>query len=529
MGTDLVSEGVILNKCEPNYNVWFHDGESIELSSDLSVMKRSVEAYEGKEGFDRYLNFMREAHKHYEVSVMEVLHGNFPSIFSMMRLKFLMAALFALHPFESIYSRASRYFKTDRLRRLFTFGSMYMGMSPFEAPGTYSLLQYTEQAEGIWYPTGGFHRVPDAIHKIGRRLGINYRLQTSVKSIDTDASNSKISGVTLENGEKLSAGLVVCNADLVYAYNNLLPPSSYATSLSKREASCSSISFYWALDRQITQLHTHNIFLARDYKESFDSIFKHQTLPDEPSFYVNVPSRVDPSAAPAGRDSVVVLCPVGHLNPPHGANTDWDAVVSRARSAVINTVNKRLGIDLRAHILHEQVNTPRSWESAFNLDRGAILGLSHSFFNVLCFRPKTRHASIGGLYFAGASTHPGTGVPIVLAGSKITAEQILADQGVARPWPKFDQREYGGGAMGSRVSKPGSLDREKMHPPLSYSLVLSLVGTLALGLALMFVDWQYVNAFAEAKMPDLVYLRVVEPVLDLLNRVKQVPALAKEL
>lgn len=231
---------------------------------------------------------------------------------------------------------------------------------------------------------------------------------------------------------------MICNADLTYAYNELLPTTRYGTSLSKRETSCSSISFYWALNKQFPELTPHNIFLAEDYKESFDSIFKKHLIPDQPSFYVNVPSRVDPSAAPEGCDAIVVLVPVGHLfdsksdthkgaeNTP-GVSQDWDAMVAVARNTILKTIESRLKISLGPHIVDEVVNTPPTWRTSFNLDRGAILGLSHSFFNVLSFRPKTKHASIEDLYFVGASTHPGTGVPIVLAGAKLVTEQVLKD------------------------------------------------------------------------------------------------------
>lgn len=158
LGTSLEAEGVHLLKCEPNYNLWFGDGHSFELSTDLARMKKEIEKWEGKDGFERYLGFLAEAHRHYELSVTHVLKRNFTTLLSMARPSFL-KHLIELHPFESIYSRAAKYFWTERLRRVFTFTSMYMGMSPFDAPGTYSLLQYTELAEGIWYPKGGFHKV----------------------------------------------------------------------------------------------------------------------------------------------------------------------------------------------------------------------------------------------------------------------------------------------------------------------------------------------------------------------------------
>ena len=437
-----------------------------ELSTDNARMKQEVEKWEGKDGFSRYLNFLREAHIHYEVSVTEVLKKNFTSLLSMTRPSFLWQ-LFALHPFESIYSRAAKYFWTERLRRVFTFGSMYMGMSPFDAPGTYSLLQYTELAEGIWYPVGGFHRVVQALVAVGERLGVRYHLSTPVTSINLSPDGHHVTGITLESGETMSADIIVINADLVYAYNNLLPKSSTAKSLKARPASCSSISFYWAMDQIIPELTTHNIFLADDYKESFDDIFKKQSMPKEPSFYVNVPSRVDPTAAPQGKDSIVVLLPVGHLlDQDEGrglevqSKQDWDSLVQRGRETVFSTIEARTGArDLQSHVVKEIINTPQSWKNVFNLDKGAILGLSHSFFNVLAFRPKTKHPDIASLYFVGASTHPGTGVPICLAGSKVTSEQILDSLHVDYPWAKPSK-------LADR-SQPKKIDKVHALPLLS--------------------------------------------------------------
>ena len=475
LGTSLRAEGVELLKCEPNYNLWFGDGESFELSTDVARMKTEVEKWEGKDGFERYLGFLQEAHRHYEISVAHVLRKNFTSILSMARLSFL-RHLFPLHPFESIYSRASKYFWTERLRRVFTFGSMYMGMSPFDAPGTYSLLQYTELAEGIWYPRGGFHKVVEALEKIGERLGVSYRLSTTVSSIELDANLKRATGVRLSNGELLTADVVIVNADLVYAYNNLLPPSSRATALEKRPASCSSISFYWAMNRKIPELTTHNVFLADDYRESFDDIFKKQLIPQQPSFYVNVPSRIDTTAAPEGTDAIVVLVPVGHLlDEQEGkgvdlhSKQDWDMMVAKARQTVFSTIEARTGArNLEQALVKEIRNTPQSWKDVFNLDKGAILGLSHSFFNVLSFRPSTKHPSIDRLHFVGASTHPGTGVPICLAGSKITSEQVLKEFGMARPWESN---------MGKQAKNIEPIDKIQALPLLS-NFHIAILATL---------------------------------------------------
>lgn len=324
----------------------------------------------------------------------------------------------------------------------------------------------------------------DALVKVGERFGVDYRFNAPVAEVIIDERNKRATGVKLENGETLNADIILMNADLVYAYKNLLPPSSMATSLDKKPSSCASISFYWAMDSIIPKFQAHNVFLADDYKDSFDDIFKRQLIPKEPSFYVHVPTRVDDSAAPAGKDVIVVLVPCGHLlegeakaglNPQ--SQQDWDAMVAKARTAVFDTIKARLGVDIKSHIVNEMINTPAMWKDKFNLDKGAILGLSHSFFNVLSFRPNTKHDTIKDLYFVGASTHPGTGVPIVLAGSKITADQILDDYKMIKPWsPGAHKRK-----IVSSLDVEGSVPFDLARTLLGSLIVLILITVYYVG------------------------------------------------
>lgn len=313
---------------------------------------------------------------------------------------------------------------------------------------------------------------------------MDYRFNAPVAEVIIDERNKRATGVKLGNGETLNADIILMNADLVYAYKNLLPPSSMATSLDKKPSSCASISFYWAMDSIIPKFQAHNVFLADDYKDSFDDIFKRQLIPKEPSFYVHVPTRVDDSAAPAGKDVIVVLVPCGHLlegeakaglNPQ--SQQDWDAMVAKARTAVFDTIKARLGVDIKSHIVNEMINTPATWKDKFNLDKGAILGLSHSFFNVLSFRPNTKHDTIKDLYFVGASTHPGTGVPIVLAGSKITADQILDDYKMIKPWsPGAHKRK-----IVSSLDVEGSVPFDLARTLLGSLIVLILITVYYVG------------------------------------------------
>lgn len=295
-------------------------------------------------------------------------------------------------------------------------------MSPYDGLAPYSLLQYTELAEGIWYPKGGFNKVLQSLESIAVQNGAKFHYKSDVQEIVVD-DKGVARGIRLANGDVVNGDIVICNADLVYAYNKLLPNTSYAKSLGKKELTSSSISFYWSMNGIVPELNVHNIFLAEKYKESFDQIFKDHTLPDEPSFYVNVPSRIDPSAAPEGKDTIVVLVPVGHIS--NRPDVDFDELVERAREQVIDIVEKRLKIsDFKSMIDHEIVNDPRTWQNEFNLWKGSILGLSHSLFQVLWFRPSLKCKIFENLYFVGASAQPGTGVPIVLCGAKLLEKQL---------------------------------------------------------------------------------------------------------
>lgn len=158
LGTSMTSEGIDLLKGEPNCNVWFPDGECFTTSTDLVHMKHQIEKHEGRHGFDRFIGFLQESQRHYEQSVIHVLGKGFPGFLSLLRPAFL-PYLFQLHPFHNVWQRVSDFFQSHKLRQAFTLGSMYLGMSPFETPGTYTLLQYAELAGGVWYPRGGFHRV----------------------------------------------------------------------------------------------------------------------------------------------------------------------------------------------------------------------------------------------------------------------------------------------------------------------------------------------------------------------------------
>ncbi|KAE8216093.1 hypothetical protein CF327_g688 [Tilletia walkeri] len=427
--------------------------KKLTLSSDLAIMGPQLDAlerpYGNKDPLGSFLNFLGEAGTHYEESVEHVLKKDWSvplwQLATRWELYPMLWRTSVLHVWTNLYRRACHHFKSPQIRQAATFSSMYMGMSPFHAPATYSLLQYAEYAKGIHYPIGGFHAVVAALEKIAREdFGVDFRYGSekgAVKRIVVDESKGDgwVRGVELENGEVIEADLVVSNADLVWTYNNLLPPSKYARNLRSLAQTCSSISFYWGLSKPLPQLTAHNIFLAPSevYSSSFDDIFQRGQLPTEASFYVNVPSKLDPQAAPEGKETLVILVPCGPIEQSReegleiqGAARTRDAfrpVRERARQQVLDTMEARLGMErgeLEKLIEQEYVNEPLDWAERYNLWRGSILGLSHTLLQVLCLRPSIKHAKYRNLYFVGASTQPGTGVPVVVAGSEVVAKRV---------------------------------------------------------------------------------------------------------
>lgn len=421
-----MSDHLQIQRIDPTYKVHFDDGLQLQLTSNLGEMQSQLEKVE-KTAFQGFLNYIAEGSKHYKVSLEKFVGRNFYNIFEYFSLANL-PLLFQLKALMKHYANTGKYFKDERLKAAFTFQNMYLGLSPYDAPATYSLLQYTELAEGVWFPKGGMYKSIQALTAIAEKLGVRFVYNAPVRAIHT--SGSRVENVVTEDGQVYPADLFVGNADLPYIYKELLPKNDEAAKLEKKLYTCSTIMFYWAVDKQYPKIGLHNVFLGGDYKASFDQIFNDHKLPAQPSFYVHAPVRVDAAAAPEGQDSLYVLVPVGHLAENNQApQQDWDEMVNRARETVFSRLEKEMGItDLREHIKYEIINTPLTWKEQFNLAKGAAFGLSHNFMQVGYLRPQNRHAKLKNLYFAGASTHPGTGLPIVLLSARLTTERILKEQ-----------------------------------------------------------------------------------------------------
>jgi phytoene desaturase len=425
-GRDL-GEEIELTKLDPNYRVHFGDGDSIKVSSNLPALIPELERVEPGVT-PRFYRFLEDACLKYRLGRKEFVERDFEKaadFFGPRNLRLLLKT----RAVNNYYRSVSRYFKTEKLRQTFSFQTMYLGLSPYKAPAVYALLPYTELAEdGLHYPRGGIYELVEAMVRLARNLGVRINLDCPVEEIVVAKDRAR--GVRV-NGEETGADAVLANADLPYVYRKFLPAhvghGDFRFRLRKRERllyTASAFMLYLGLDRKLDHMLHHNVYLSARYRENFEQIFDERRLPDDPSFYTNVPSRTNENAAPSGMEALYVLVPTPHLNDA----VNWEREGPTFKERVYDLLEKKANIpNIRQHVVYENVKTPLDWLSDYNLEEGAAFGIGHGIFQVGYFRPSLASKTVPNVYFVGASTRPGTGVPLVTIGAKLAAERVGRD------------------------------------------------------------------------------------------------------
>lgn len=409
-----------LIKVDPTYHLVFDDGSQMALTSDLQSLQNQLEAIEPG-SFQGFLRYLDEGRRHYHLSIEKLVSPDFHSAFDFFKLGNI-PLLYQVKPLAKHYANMSNYFANPRLKAAFSFQDVYMGLSPFEAPATFSMMPYTELEHGVWYPKGGMYQIVEVLMSLARQAGVDFAFEAAVEQIAVDGERAH--GVVVD-GQRIEADAVLANADLPYVYQNLLPKDRQAKKLARKRYSCSVISFFWGVDKPYETLEPHTLFLADDYRENFKSIIQDLTIPANPSLYIHAPARLDPSMAPVGQDTLIAIVPVGHMS--ENGDQDWAAIREQARQDVFRRL-RTLGIDdLEAHIKFEINFTPPSWKKRYNLVKGSTHGLCHNLTQLGYFRPDFQHPHYRNLFFTGASTRPGTGLPTAMISGRQSAQRILGD------------------------------------------------------------------------------------------------------
>jgi phytoene desaturase len=418
-GRDL-DDYVGLIPLDGQYRVNFGDGDTLTIHRTLPELIQELERIEPGVT-PRFYRFLEDAYRKYRIGRGEFVERDFEGardFFGLRNLRLLLKT----RALNNYYRSISKFFRTEKLRQAFSLQTMYLGLSPFEAPAVYTLLPYTELAEdGLWFPEGGMYTLIEAMEGLASELGVKFHLNNPVEEVVVAKGRAR--GVRV-NGDEVGADAVLVGADLPYAYRELLEGSADRDfGLRKREKleyTASAFMLYLGIDRKLDHMVHHNFYLSGRYRENFEAIFHDRRLPEDPSFYAVVPSRTEPRMAPEGMESIFVLVPVPHLR---NTKVDWERDGAAFKERIYDLLDKRCGIE-RGWVVFEKVRSPLDWRDDYNLEEGAAFGIGHGILQVGYFRPPMVSKSVEGLYFVGASTRPGTGVPLVTIGARMVADRI---------------------------------------------------------------------------------------------------------
>lgn len=409
---------------DPNYRIYFHDDTYIDLYSNMAKLAREVEKIEPGAS-ERLFRFIGEGAKKYELG-MDFVGRNYGRLTDLATPQAGLRLL-QTKAHQNLYRQVSRFFQgNDKLSKAFSFHSMFLGLSPFDALAMYSLITYADLALGMWFPMGGIYSLVEDMVSLAEEMGVEIRTRAPVAEICINSG--RVTGVRLESGDEVAADLVVSNADLPYTYRKLIPGrhrKDYPDRRLDRMAyACSGYILYLGIDKTYSHMRHQALYFSEDYRANLDAIFKTKTLPAEPSFHLNNPTVTDPGLAPPGHSLLYVLAPMPNLE----TDIDWDEAAPVVRDKLLDQLERIVDPEIRDHIVWQRDYRPTDWLSDINAVHGTAFGsLTHGFFQSSYFRPHNKAYDIQGLYFVGQGTYPGIGMPMVMISSRLVTERIAQE------------------------------------------------------------------------------------------------------
>jgi phytoene desaturase len=405
--------------CDPFYRIFDHTGRHFNYNGDHQFILDQIDQWNpaDKAGYER---FMRSTKDIFETG-MALIDKPFLNVTDMIKVA---PDLIRLQSYRSVYGYVSQFIKDDFLRRCFSFHPLLIGGNPLDAASLYVLIHYLEREWGIHYALGGTGAIVQGFGRLLDELGVKVHFNTEVKEILVEGR--KTTGIRLADGTVHKADAVVSNADVAWTYLNLLPAQYRHKNSDRRiknlKYSMSLFVIYFGTKRRYTdtQLAHHNIILSERYNDLLRDIFAAKELPTDFSLYLHMPTITDPSMAPPGHEAFYVLSPVPHL----GANIDWTKQAKPYRDAIMKLLEEQYLPDLQANIVAEHYIDPLHFQNTLNSYLGSAFSVQPILTQSAWFRPHNRSEDIDNLYFVGAGTHPGAGLPGVLSSAKIVDDLV---------------------------------------------------------------------------------------------------------
>ncbi len=402
---------------EPLTRYFYPDGTRLDLSRDLPLTIGQIQHLEPRD-VEGYLAFLTEAARLHRITGPVFTYGP-PPAFSSLK-KVTLPDLLSVDPVHTMQWMIEKYVRHPHLRQLLGRFATYTGASPYLAPATLAVIAHVELNEGVWYPQGGIYAIARAYETLARELGADIRLNARVREIQL--KGKKISGILLEDGEHIEAETVISNIDVTTTYNLVNSPlvEKRRKTLQKRDVSCSGVILLLGIEGTRPELAHHNVFFSSGYKREFEQIFSENRLPDDPTLYVCITSKTDASHAPDGCENWFVMANSPPLPSPIQGEGSGVGGEAEASEMLLNRL-AAAGLDVRRSIRYQKLLTPRDIQIDTGAYRGALYGVSFNDRFAPFKRPHNK-SEVDGLFFAGGTTHPGGGVPMVTLSGKLAAE-----------------------------------------------------------------------------------------------------------
>lgn len=408
-----------LFELEPIYQVYFEGRKQpFKIYKNLDQLEKEFEQVEPKLKI-KVNKYLKQATGFYNDTNDMVVKTNFNGTVDYLLQLAKVPKRHLPYLFKSMWKELENHFKSDEVKIIFSLVAFFLGSTPFQTPSIYSILNYTEMKnDGYWAVEGGMYSITESIVKILKQRGTKFIFNTEIKAIGNN--NGRLNEVIDQNGNRYAADIIVSNSDAAAFRGKVLNrPKFSEEKLDKLHWTLAPFTIYLGVKGKINNLIHHNYFLGSNFKEYADTIFTSSVSPKKPYYYVNMSSASNSKCAPEGCENLFILCPVPDLR----YKPDWSDKELLA-DQIIKDLSSRIDFDLDSNTLTKTILTPEDWRSKFNLYKGSGLGLAHDLNQVGAFRPRNKDEKFSNLFYVGASTTPGTGLPMVVIGSKLVTERI---------------------------------------------------------------------------------------------------------
>jgi len=402
---------------KPQYRVFFGDKTQLDITGDLQKDKQTFEELEPgfSEKFDQYLS---ESKLKYEISMKSVLYKNMNSLFDLMNLDMIrLGASMAI--FQPMHSYISKFFKNQKIQQILEYNLVFLGCSPKNAPSLFSLMTHVDFNLGVWYPEGGITSLVNAVEALGKELGVRYVYNTPVQQLVVE--NGKITKVVTPT-KTFTADVIISNADYQFTENILSDQMlrTYSQEYwNKKVMTPSAFLLYLGVKGKLPKLEHHNLYLGDDWSNHFDDVFKNPRWPIDPSIYINKASQTDDTVAPKGHENLMVLVPIAA---GLAETSNWR---SHYADYIIDFIEEKLEIKLKKQIVYQKIFSVTDFTERYNSYKGnALGGLAHTLFQSAIWRPNNFSKKIPNLFFVGANTVPGIGVPPAFISAHLVRDRL---------------------------------------------------------------------------------------------------------